>query len=31
VVIDEQGTVVHTEQVAETTEEPDYTSATAIL
>lgn len=31
VVIDEEGTVIYTEQVAETTEEPDYDSATAAL
>ncbi|MBL4631956.1 MAG: thiol peroxidase [Paraglaciecola sp.] len=31
VVIDEQGTVVHAEQVAETAEEPDYTAAIAAL
>jgi thiol peroxidase len=31
VVIDEQGTVIYTEQVAETTEEPDYSAATAVL
>jgi len=31
VVIDEQGMVVHTEQVAETTEEPDYAAATAVI
>ena len=31
VVIDEQGTVVHTEQVAETTEEPDYAAAITVL
>ncbi|WP_339723120.1 thiol peroxidase [uncultured Paraglaciecola sp.] len=31
VVIDETGTVVHTEQVAETTEEPDYAAAIAAL
>ena len=27
VVVDEQGTVIHAEQVAETTEEPDYAAA----
>lgn len=31
VVIDETGTVVYTEQVAELTEEPDYDSAVAAL
>jgi len=31
VVIDQQGTVIYTEQVAETTEEPDYSAATAVL
>ena len=31
VVIDETGTVVYTEQVAETTEEPNYEAATAAL
>jgi thiol peroxidase len=31
VVIDENGTVVHSEQVAETTDEPDYAAATAAL
>lgn len=31
VVIDEEGMVIHTEQVAETTDEPDYTAATGIL
>ena len=31
VVIDESGTVVHTEQVAETTEEPNYAAATSAL
>ena len=31
VVIDEKGTVIHTEQVAETTEEPDYEAAIAAL
>jgi thiol peroxidase len=31
VVIDEKGTVVYTEQVSETTEEPDYAAATATL
>jgi|TARA_R110000868_G_scaffold408965_1_gene693524 thiol peroxidase len=31
VVIDEQGTVLYTEQVAETTEEPDYAGAAAVL
>jgi thiol peroxidase len=31
VVIDEQGTVLHTEQVAETTEEPNYDAAIAVL
>ena len=31
VVIDEQGVVLYTEQVAETTEEPDYVGAAAVL
>ncbi|MFT2089805.1 thiol peroxidase [Paraglaciecola sp. 2405UD69-4] len=31
VVIDEEGKVIYTEQVAETTEEPDYTAAIAAL
>lgn len=31
VVIDEKGTVIHTEQVAETTQEPDYAAAIGIL
>lgn len=31
VVIDEDGKVIYTEQVAETTEEPDYESALAVL
>lgn len=31
VVIDEKGTVVYTEQVSETSQEPDYTSALAAL
>jgi thiol peroxidase len=31
VVIDEQGIVVYTEQVAETTDEPDYAAAIAVL
>jgi thiol peroxidase len=31
VVIDEQGTVVYIEQVAETTDEPDYEAAIAVL
>ncbi|MEP1448277.1 MAG: thiol peroxidase [Paraglaciecola sp.] len=31
VVIDEKGTVIHTEQVAETTQEPDYAAAIAVL
>jgi len=31
VVIDEQGKVLYTEQVAETTEEPDYAGAAAVL
>ncbi|KXI29628.1 thiol peroxidase [Paraglaciecola hydrolytica] len=31
VVIDENGVVVYVEQVAETTEEPNYASATAVL
>jgi thiol peroxidase len=31
VVIDEKGKVLHTEQVKETTEEPDYQSALAVL
>ena len=31
VVIDEQGVVLYTEQVAETTEEPDYANAAAVL
>jgi thiol peroxidase len=31
VVLDEKGMVIHTEQVAETTEEPDYAAATAAL
>jgi thiol peroxidase len=31
VVIDDQGVVVYTEQVAETTDEPDYAAAIAVL
>jgi thiol peroxidase len=31
VVINEQGTVIYTEQIAETTEEPDYAAAIAAL
>jgi thiol peroxidase len=31
VVIDEEGMVVHTEQVAETTDEPNYAAATGVL
>lgn len=31
VVIDEKGTIIHTEQVAETTDEPDYAAAIAVL
>lgn len=31
VVIDEEGMVIHTEQVAETTDEPDYATATGVL
>jgi thiol peroxidase len=31
VVIDEEGMVIHTEQVAESTDEPDYAAATGVL
>ena len=31
VVVDENGKVIYTEQVSETTEEPDYTAALAVL